>query len=220
MKNFVCCLRLKNGSRRGFRFGITFPLVLALFTFTCLTSSMALQVAESKADFANDCLSEVRKILGPTAQVSKCGNFTGGASLGAVGFVKLKQFAENRDGVPVSRLVILQKANSQWSVALDVAKQIQNPSGYVGIDYIDDSQNYSGYRVLFLGRRSDGKPGFVLQLTYLRSNGKSEGIPLEISWNPVTKRFQEFSTNEEPEGFRPELKNPPHINSSRQTNRR
>jgi hypothetical protein len=162
-----------------------------------------------------DCLGAARKVLGPTAQVAKCGALLGGPSLQTVAFAKLKQFDENQNGIPVSRLVILRKVDSQWSVALDVDKQIQNPSGYVGIDYIDDSQVYPGFRVLLSDRRSDGKTALDLQLYYLGLDGKTEGVPVEISWNPVAGRFQEFSVNSEPEGFRAELKNPPHIHTAK-----
>ena len=41
--------------------------------------------------------------------------------------------------------------------------------------------------------------------------GKSDGIPIEISWNSVVSRFQEFSMNEAPEGFRKEIKDPPRL---------
>jgi len=133
----------------------------------------------------------------------------------SIAFVRLKQFSEDQNGIPVSRLVILQKVDSQWKTALDAARQIQNPAGYVGIDYIDDSQQYLGYRANFLDRRSDGKPAFLVQLSYLRTDGKPEGVPIEISWNPTAGRFQEFSVNQEPEGFKTELKNPPHIHGTK-----
>lgn len=125
--------------------------------------------AAPPADEASyDCRSAAKSALGPDAEVGRCGHLVGGASLEAVAFIKLRRFADGRDGLPVSRLVILRRDNSHWSVALNIAKQIQNSSGYIGIDYIDDSLQYPGYRVAFLDRRADGKPAFVLKLSYLR----------------------------------------------------
>jgi hypothetical protein len=158
-----------------------------------------------------ECLEAAQRLLGSDAQVARCGDRIGGSDVESIAFTRLKQFSEDPNGIPISRLVILQKVDSQWKTALDVARQIQNPAGYVGIDYIDDSQQYPGYRANFLDRRSDGQPAFVLQLSYLRTDGKSEGVPIEISWNSAAGRFQEFSANQEPEGFKTELKNPPHI---------
>jgi hypothetical protein len=44
----------------------------------------------------------------------------------------------------------------------------------------------------------------------LTSNLDHDGIPIEIGWNATVGRYQEFSVDQEPEGFKPELKNPPH----------
>jgi len=162
-----------------------------------------------------ECLEVAQKMLGSDAQVARCGHLIGVSDVESIAFVRLKQFSEDPNGIPVSRLVILQKVDSQWKTALDVARQIQNSAGYVGIDYIDDSQQYSGYRANFLDQRSDNHPAFVLHLSYLRTDGKSEGVPIEISWNPAAGRFQEFSANQEPEGFKTELKNPPHIHGAK-----
>lgn len=134
----------------------------------------------------------------------------------AVAFVRLKQFKVDRNGIPVSRLVIFRKVHSHWTVVLDAAKGIRNPVGYVGSDYIDDSYGYPGYRVSFSDRRSDDKPAFVLWLYFLGTDGEPEGIAAEISWNPAVGRFQEFGGGDQPPlRFLPELKNPPHIRSSR-----
>ena len=41
--------------------------------------------------------------------------------------------------------------------------------------------------------------------------GVPEGAPIEIAWNSKVGRYQEYAANEDPVGFKPELKNPPHI---------
>ena len=193
---------------------LLFAGLFILVSYVACTRQTASISADTKAATelaSTECLSAAKKVLGPDAEVAKCGRLTAGSELESVAFIRLKQFAEGPDGIAVSRLVILQKVDSQWKLALDVAQQIQNPTGYIGIDYIDDSQQYPGFRALFSDRRSDGKAAFDLDLSYLNPDGTTEGIATEISWNPATKRFQEFSVNKEPEGFQKELRNPPHI---------
>jgi hypothetical protein len=144
----------------------------------------------------------------------RCSHLEKGVAV-AIAFIRLKQFTENREGIPISKLVILRQTDSRWEVTLDVAKQIRNPYGYVGIDYIDDSEQYPGFRVAISDR---GKQPFVLELSYLRQDGGSEGIPIYISWNPATSRFQELASNEgDPDEFKGELRNPPRISHGRRS---
>ncbi|HJZ80431.1 MAG TPA: hypothetical protein VKD91_08795 [Pyrinomonadaceae bacterium] len=197
---------------------LLFAGLFILFSYVACARQTASKSADTKAATelaSTECLSAAKKVLGPEAEVAKCGRLTEGSELESVAFIRLKQFAEGPDGIAVSRLVILQKVDSQWNLALDAAREIQNPTGYIGIDYIDDSQQYPGYRASFSDRRSDDKAAFDLELSYLNPDGTTEGIATEISWNSATKRFQEFSVNRIPEGFQTELRNPPHIHSGK-----
>jgi hypothetical protein len=160
---------------------------------------------------SEDCFDAARKILGAEAQVAKYGNLLKKKSIEVVAYTKLNTSKTGSKGISASRLVVLQKTNTHWDIILDASKQIKNQSGFIGIEYIDDSQDYPGYLVSFFDKRSDGVSGFSIQLSYLRRDGEVEGIPIEISWNPAVDRFQEFVINEAPEGFRNEIKNPPHI---------
>jgi len=190
-------------------------LLLLCISLGCSQRPAGLSVAAGDDRMAADCLDAAKHALGTGAEIAKCGHLVGGLSVEAVAFIRLERFKDNADGLPVKRLVILRTADSHWYTALDVAKEVQNPSGYIGIDYIDDSEQYPGFRAAFLDRRADGKVGFVLQLTYLRQDGTSEGLPMWIAWNPDVGRFQEFTVNEEPGGFVQEVKNPPHIRSAK-----
>jgi hypothetical protein len=164
---------------------------------------------------AQDCFDAVKKVLGTDGQVAKYGHLVGQKSVEVVAYTRIKKFKQNSEGVPISKLVVLQKNNSHWDVVLNVSKEIKNPFGYIGLDYIDDSQDYPGFRVSFSDHRSDGVRAFVILLFYIGTNGEIEGIPTEVSWNGMVARFQEFSVNEAPEGFKPELKNPPHIKNKK-----
>jgi hypothetical protein len=160
------------------------------------------------------CLAAARAALGPGAVVLKCGHLIGPGDLEVAAAIPLRPFRADASGTAVSRLVILRKAagTSRWVNEFTADKDwTRNPAGYVGVEYIDDSFKYTGYRVSFSGRRSDGAPGFTLFLFSLNPNGSNEGVPLEVGWNRSVKRFQEFSYEAEPVGFRAEIKNPPHI---------
>jgi len=163
---------------------LLFAGLFILFSYVACARQTASKSADTKAATelaSTECLSAAKKVLGPEAEVAKCGRLTEGSELESVAFIRLKQFAE----------------------------------GYIGIDYIDDSQQYPGFRALFSDRRSDGKAAFDLELSYLNPDGTTEGIATEISWNSATKRFQEFSVNRIPEGFQTELRNPPHMHSGK-----
>lgn len=168
------------------------------------------------------CLDEARKVVGPDAEVVKCGRLTGDSSLVAVAVAKLgpvkgKETAKNKKdvdgGVNVSRLVILRELGAEWRAELDVSSQIRNPSGYVATEYINDSEVSYGYRAFIRDQRPDQPLGLTIEVISLDRNGQWEGSPVEIRWNPAVGRFQEFAANEEPEGFRSEIKNPPHRKS-------
>ena len=62
------------------------------------------------------------------------------------------------------------------------------------------------------GWRSDGQDAFTILFSYPGRGGRPEGIPIEVSWNAKVGPYQEFSENEDPGGFKPELKKTPHRN--------
>jgi hypothetical protein len=69
---------------------------------------------------------------------------------------------------------------------------------------------YYGYRLRLSDTRSDDKKAFdvdILDIEY--ADGTSEEVSTEIAWNPAVGRDQEFTVNRDPEGFQPEIKNPP-----------
>ncbi|HET7441432.1 MAG TPA: hypothetical protein VFJ47_09030, partial [Terriglobales bacterium] len=87
----------------------------------------------------------------------------------------------------------------------------RNVVGYVGVDFIDDSDQRGRYRLSFFDEGSHETPGFTIAVIYLSPSGEDEGIPIEIAWNPAIGRFQEYTVDRDPEGFQPENKNPPHV---------
>lgn len=171
-----------------------------------LSRATAGQVASGR----DECIKAATATLGPTAEVVKYGRFADAKNLDAVAVIRVRPIRRNRNRLLVSDLVILRSVGRAWKPVLRASKTVTNDAGYIGIDYIDDAFRFYGYEVEFADKRADGKQGFALILTYLTSRLDRDGIPIEIGWNAGVGRYQEFSVNEEPDGFKLELKNPPH----------
>jgi len=152
------------------------------------------------------CATAAIAALGPGAEVLRCGSWSGAGSPQALVVLKLGSVPSSKGCAPVSRVMILSSGPTGWRTVLEASKEIRNPVGYIGLDFIDDSYKFLGYCLATADRRSDGSPGFSLFLTYLRSlSGETEGTSFEIGWNARVKRYQEFDGE-----FRPEVIDPPH----------
>jgi len=161
------------------------------------------------------CRQAGKAALGPAAKILKCGKLIGQRSLDAIAAIPLRQYPDTGDGIAVSSLVILQRQKTKWKVVLraDRKNWIRNSAGYIGIDFIDDSADFVGYRVSFSNEEAPAAPKFTIWLSYLRRSGHSEGIATEIKWNPSIRKFQEYTDTQDPAGFRSEIKNPPHFHT-------
>ena len=132
--------------------------------------------------------------------------------------IRVRGLKDDRSGVPISKLVILRRAKSQWNLELNIDKEITNSAGYIGIDFIDDSDPFQYYRAKVSDRAAiwgDREPSkFTLVLDFMNRAGKVDegGIGIGIGWNPAVGRFQEIEPNGEE--FAPERKNPKHIRTS------
>jgi hypothetical protein len=69
-----------------------------------------------------DCFDAVKKALGPGGHVAKYGHLIGHKSIEVVAYTRIKKFKQNSEGVPISKLVVLQKNNSRWDAVLNVSK--------------------------------------------------------------------------------------------------
>jgi hypothetical protein len=194
-----------------------FRAALALLLFSAGCSKSQLPKASSGQSEASGgqsdkqrCAAGAKSVLGESASVLRCGNLTGSGALQALAVVPLSGFPQAQGTIAASRVVIIRRQGSEWVTELDAHKQITNPAGYIGLDFIDDSYLSRGYNLEISDRRSDDAPGLTLWLTYLDDKGQIEGVAVQVTWNPAVHRFQEFTTNQDPEGFRSEIKNPPH----------
>jgi hypothetical protein len=145
--------------------------------------------------------------LGTKAQVLRCGelNTPGVQEVVAVLPAKYPQSPDNYSAI--WKMVILRRELSGWRTELTASREVQNDAGYIGLDYIDDSFRFMGYQLNLSGERSDKTRALDIDLFYIeRADGGSDASSTNIAWNPAVGRYQEWY----PEGFRPEIKNPPH----------
>jgi hypothetical protein len=156
------------------------------------------------------CRDGTKRALGSSGEVLSCGFLTRKDVLEVVAGVRAAQPGGMR---AFRKLVVLRRDQSHWVSELEVDNQTTNPEGYLGISFIDDSIKDSRYLVIIDKKRSDDTDGFTISLQEVTAVGEYEGVATEISWNPKVGRYQEYAANEDPIGFRPELKNPPHRQS-------
>jgi hypothetical protein len=163
------------------------------------------------------CLQAARELLGPEAEMLKCGHLSDVAHLEAVVGIRVQGLKDDKNGIPISKLEILQRVKSHWESVLIIDGEIKNSEGYVGADFIDDSHPFPYYRVDLTDRGAqwgDRTPQqFTLVLLSMTRDGKvDEGdMGLGIGWNPAVGRFQEIEPNGEE--LAPEVKTPKHIRS-------
>jgi hypothetical protein len=180
-------------------------------------SSQGRLVSQSDQD---SCLQTARKFLGPAAIVLKCGRLSDAIDLEVIAALRVSSLNDDKNGLPVSRLVIARQGTSQWKIELNVDANdaITNDMGFVGVNFIDDSHQFPYCRVDFTdrGAKWGARTGtqFTMVLFSMNRDGKLEDgdIGLGIGWNPAVRRFQEIDPNGR--DFAPEVKSPRHIKAT------
>lgn len=156
------------------------------------------------------CIRAAKTILGAKAEVLHYGSIGTKGDAEAFAAVKLESTRTPKGCVPITEMVIIRQDKGDWRTIFEARRhmQIKNPEGFVGIEYIDDSFDYPGFCL----NVNKGKPSdpFSFALTFLKSGGATEGLPMYIGWNSAVGRYQSM-TYEDPAAFEPEVKNPRHI---------
>jgi hypothetical protein len=205
------------------------PIVLVLVFDSCSQpkpnspdvapkAGLAQNLPVTQTDKTN-CLKAARKLLGSSAEILKCGHLSDDDNLEAVAAIRVPGLKDDGHGTPISKLMILRQGKARWDTELNIDKEITNGEGYIGIDFIDDSDPFPYYRVHFSDRGATwgarDPSQFTLVLIPMTRDGKLDvgGIGIGIGWNPAVRRFQEI----EPSGeeFAPEVKAPGHIRSAK-----
>lgn len=196
-------------------------LRIGIVSFVCLSGHAGRASSQQPPTHAGAneqrCVAAGKQALGPDAQALKCGHLTGSDALEAVAAVRLKQARTTDLGIPVSKFVVLRWDKSEWTPMLTADQTaIRNAMGYIGADFINDSDTCSRYRISFSDEGSHKTPGFAISVFYFRPDGHGDGgAPIEIAWNRSVGRFQQYNENEDPLGFQPEKKDLPHVRTEK-----
>jgi hypothetical protein len=178
---------------------------------------IAVGLVASLTFFATTVSAQCRAVIqkaGSNLKIVRSGDLIGDGAREYVAVRLLPQ--QPKKGMYVSRLLIARAQRGRCSIVLDAGKNgPKNPVGYIGIEFIDDGGDFVGYAVEFSSDPSDPKHKVDLDLTWLHPGYELEGWGIEIGWNEKVGRYQEYRLegDSSPEMFKPELRNPPHINS-------
>jgi hypothetical protein len=159
-----------------------------------------------------ECLAAAQKALGVQAQVVRCGELNTPGIQEVIAVLPYKLLPSKADSIPIRKMAILRKEPSGWHTSLTAAREVQNEAGYVGLDYIDDDFHYFGYWLTISNEHLDNATELLIDLLDIENaDGSSEAASTEFAWNPAVGRYQEWAYDQNPEGFKPEFKNPPHF---------
>ena len=161
-----------------------------------------------EAALRKQCLITAGAIIGSDVELLKFGHFAPKAPLDCVAAGALPDTEPTPEGFLASRVLILRHQGENWRIALDAAKWVTNPEGYVGVTALDDSFDFKGLRAMVDDKDPSGQPGTTLWLTYLDENGEDQGDAKAFGLNTLNWRYEEF---DERQGFKPEIKDPPHV---------
>jgi hypothetical protein len=87
-------------------------------------------------------------------------------------------------GTVVTRAVIAENHDGQWSEVLRVDEHLKNSKGYLGSTPLTP---ITGWRLQY---EQDPEKGLQLYFTPIKGTGDSHVLPIGIRWNPAAKRYQ------------------------------
>jgi hypothetical protein len=151
------------------------------------------------------------KNAGPKLQIIRSGDLIGDGAREYVAAQRME--LQPKKGFYISRLLVVRTQAGHCAIVLDVGKDgPKNPKGYVGIEYIDDSASFYGYKFEFgtVPKDPEFKQNYkcLLFFDWLNNKHEPEGEGLIIAWNETVGRFQEVDSSWD--FFKPEVVNPSH----------
>ena len=90
----------------------------------------------------------------------------------------------NLPGTIVTRAVVVENSDGQWTEVLRCDEHLKNQKGYLGLTPLAP---ITGWRVQY--EQNDEK-GLQLYFTPLKGTTDSHVLPIGVRWNPQTKRYQ------------------------------
>lgn len=128
-----------------------------------------------------------RNLLGKETQVLVFGDLAKtGKQQFLAGNVVPKNPKNPIPGTIVTRAVLAEKTDDQWSELLRCDEYLKNSKGYLAMTPL---QSVAGWRIQF---DQDPVKGIQLYFTPITGAGASDShvLPIGVAWNPATKRYQ------------------------------
>src|ERR1700683_2475349 len=141
----------------------------------------------------DDIQAAARSLLGTETQVLQFGDLakTGKQQFLAANVVP-KTPKNNLPGTIVTRAVIAENQDGQWSEILRCDEHLKNAKGYLGLTPL---ASVTGWRVQY---EQDPVKGLQLYFTPLKgTDDDAHVLPIGIRWNPKTKRYQSLDRSYE-----------------------
>jgi hypothetical protein len=141
----------------------------------------------------DDIQAAARSLLGTETQVLLFGDLakTGKQQFLAANVVP-KTPKNNLPGTIVTRAVIAENQDGQWSEIFRCDEHLKNAKGYLGLTPL---ASVTGWRVQY---EQDPVKGLQLYFTPLKgTDDDAHVLPIGIRWNPKTKRYQSLDRNYE-----------------------
>jgi hypothetical protein len=141
----------------------------------------------------DDIQAAARSLLGTETQVLQFGDLakTGKQQFLAANVVP-KTPKNNLPGTIVTRAVIAENQDGQWSEIFRCDEHLKNAKGYLGLTPL---ASVTGWRVQY---EQDPVKGLQLYFTPLKgTDDDAHVLPIGIRWNPKTKRYQSLDRSYE-----------------------
>jgi hypothetical protein len=94
-------------------------------------------------------------------------------------------------GTVVTRAVVAQNDNGQWTELLRVDEYLKNQKGYLALTPL---QPVSSWRLQY---ETSAEKGLTLYFTPIKQDTNAKSLPIAIRWNPATKRYQSMDASYE-----------------------
>lgn len=180
------------GAARRWKIPLKFSLSvlsLAIFLSGCRsdTSKPVSQAATKPAEPAvpEEIQSAATSLLGSESTVLAFGDLAkNGKQEFLVANVVPKTPTNNLPGTIVTRVVVAENTDGQWTELLRCDEHLKNQKGYLGLTPLAP---ITGWRLQY--EQSQIK-GLELYFTPLKGTTDSHVLPIGVRWNPQTKRYQ------------------------------
>jgi hypothetical protein len=133
-----------------------------------------------------------KSLLGSESQVLAFGDLAkNGKQEFLVANVVPKTPTNNLPGTIVTRAVVVENSDGNWTELLRCDEHLKNQKGYLGLTPL---ASVTGWRLQY---EQNNDKGLQLYFTPLKGISDSHILPIGVRWNPETKRYQSLDRSYE-----------------------